>query len=676
VTLCAVAALLTVNPTPAVGAQTVQIAAPLTEVQAAQDYLNAVAPVNVAEPQFYAQAETWSATTTDSEAQAAAMPLVDALTTVEERLLSIADGYPPAASQLRTDAQAVKTLLDDLGELSRLQSIGIDAWAQRYDGDRGTLTADSNAVRSALGLASTSEPPPVAGVEPSTPAAPNQPCKCTSLVLTSTPEVVVRANDQIREVRYPYVLRIAMTWTLTCTGGTGSCSGRIYALAPAGWTTKYLGFDPYPTPGTGPLSRVATVKCSGTCGAPQKVKVFLWAETGNDIKVAPNGIAIWAFESSCSDAATLQHLVLGFDAAGHILLGGHHQHPTDPITFTPPTPVATPCHCSQLDIARPTHIAATAGSAEGTAFTRLSIELPYSLACTGVPGQCLAHIRVTAPPGWHGTDWYQAVPTRQRNGTTINRPGKAVGGLDEHGALSHDDLVVTCTGSCAAVTNGSFFVLSRAERAFSDTSVTFTFEITCGAVRTTKAVTVFFSRSGSTLPTMTELNDVGTPPVAKRPPVESTPRCQCTSVDLETAGAPNYASSEERSVLNIRVNWDLRCDSLAAVETDCSVPVKLEAPPSVQARLYSASSTGGPAESGVTLTCAGICEAAKPPQGSGEGETTGSFMLGAIIDGPLSVGRTFNFKLSAECFEGERTNFVLKVKVLRHFKLAYGMYPG
>jgi hypothetical protein len=51
----------------------------------------------------------------------------------------------------------------------------------------------------------------------------------------------------------------------------------------------------------------------------------------------------------------------------------------------------------------------------------------------------------------------------------------------------------------------------------------------------------------------------------------------------------------------------------------------------------------------VTITCEGVCEKPKPPEAGGRGETLGSFMLNAVVDGPLT----------ADCPEGRVSKFAL-----------------
>jgi len=124
----------------------------LTEMQAAMDFLKSVGPVNSTEPTFRSQVGVWNGSTTDTQAQSAAAPLLAALNGVETQLNPIEVGYPPAALQVDTVRRAVLTLEGQLSQLANLQAIGVSAWIQRYDADLGALTQASNAARSALGL--------------------------------------------------------------------------------------------------------------------------------------------------------------------------------------------------------------------------------------------------------------------------------------------------------------------------------------------------------------------------------------------------------------------------------------------------------------------------------------------------------------------------------------------
>lgn len=129
--------------------------ASMTQAQAAQAYESAATPVNASQSAFYTEAENWDASTTDTEAQQEAAQLVSALNTAEAQLDSIAASYPQAATQVRAVVSALTTLNSDLSQLANLQTIGVDAWAQKYDADRNTLTTVSNAARQALGLPAT-----------------------------------------------------------------------------------------------------------------------------------------------------------------------------------------------------------------------------------------------------------------------------------------------------------------------------------------------------------------------------------------------------------------------------------------------------------------------------------------------------------------------------------------
>lgn len=124
---------------------------PLSQAQALQSYLSAVAPVNAAASPFTDQERRFDASTANAQAQTAAQPLVSALNDVESQLGAIAGGYPSAEAVLYADYAAVEVLKGDLSNLSRLDKLGVSAWRERYEADLAKLTATSNQVRAALG---------------------------------------------------------------------------------------------------------------------------------------------------------------------------------------------------------------------------------------------------------------------------------------------------------------------------------------------------------------------------------------------------------------------------------------------------------------------------------------------------------------------------------------------
>jgi hypothetical protein len=126
--------------------------APFTKDQAGSAYADAIAPVNDTAPTFRAQAESWDATTTGTQAQADARPLAAALDSVESEVLRILGRYAPARPELRKVIAALEVVNADLSDLPRLNTIGVMAWRSRYDAAIAAVTEASNTVRGALGL--------------------------------------------------------------------------------------------------------------------------------------------------------------------------------------------------------------------------------------------------------------------------------------------------------------------------------------------------------------------------------------------------------------------------------------------------------------------------------------------------------------------------------------------
>jgi hypothetical protein len=135
-----------------VAAQATTGAPSMTKDQAASTYLGAVQPVNTAQSAFYAQAQTWNNTTTNAQAVSAALPLRTALHDAQSQLQAIARQYPSARADLEAVTTAAAKLEADLSTLSRLDTIGVNPWAQTYDADRAALIAASNQLRTTLGL--------------------------------------------------------------------------------------------------------------------------------------------------------------------------------------------------------------------------------------------------------------------------------------------------------------------------------------------------------------------------------------------------------------------------------------------------------------------------------------------------------------------------------------------
>jgi hypothetical protein len=133
----------------------------MTEEQAAEAYLAAVAPVNVAQAAFYEKTQRWFGATSIAQAESDARPLLEALADVKLQLQSIAGAYPPAATQLGDSFTAVSVVERDLRALGSLNhKLSVQSWRERYEEDIATLIAVSNGVRSTLGLPPVRRPSP------------------------------------------------------------------------------------------------------------------------------------------------------------------------------------------------------------------------------------------------------------------------------------------------------------------------------------------------------------------------------------------------------------------------------------------------------------------------------------------------------------------------------------
>ena len=123
-----------------------------TKAQAGSSYLAAVGPSNSAMDSFSTEAQAWTDSTTDSQAEDQAQPLIAAIRTLEPKLLAIATDYAPAATDLKAEVNAAAAVQGDLASLSNVNFLNASSWTQQFASDAAKLGAASNIVRSDLGL--------------------------------------------------------------------------------------------------------------------------------------------------------------------------------------------------------------------------------------------------------------------------------------------------------------------------------------------------------------------------------------------------------------------------------------------------------------------------------------------------------------------------------------------
>jgi hypothetical protein len=400
----------------------------------------------------------------------------------------------------------------------------------------------------------------------------------------------------------------------------------------------------------------------------QTKKLFVVATSRANVK---STTGVWTFRSDCAGSTGLQFMVVGITAAGKILFGPHHQRPHAPLVIPAPVTVPAPCQCARLGLGTPVFYQSAAVSrAPGTKhpLSTFTVEIPYTLSCSGGPGECSAQIEAKPPPGWYGTDWRAVVPRILPNGSSVDAPGPSVGGIEADGAIGLNDLLVTCNGSCngqGSFTTGKFFLTSRTNKIIQGDTVIFGLEITCSSVVTTKAITLRYKADGSLIRSGIAIAGAPPPP----PPTLNVPGCQCDEVTLGSGGVPVLADTEGLGIIKAAINWRLICSSSSGSESEqpCSATVKLDsAPDGVVATLTGSGRASG---RGLSVTCAGSCQAVS----SGYSETTGGFLLNATRASQFSVGDRLLFRFSAVCPDGETTHFLLRLRVLRNQRLAYSV---
>jgi len=118
---------------------------------AAKEYVSIVAPVNVAADRFNSQANEWSDSTTNAQAETDATPLIAAVLKLNSKL---ANGSWPASSgrAIKSLIKIDATLIGDLRSLSAVDNVDSSSVFATFRRDQGDLGAAATAVRHDLGL--------------------------------------------------------------------------------------------------------------------------------------------------------------------------------------------------------------------------------------------------------------------------------------------------------------------------------------------------------------------------------------------------------------------------------------------------------------------------------------------------------------------------------------------
>jgi len=127
-------------------------AATMTKQQAGQAYLAAVAPANAAGDALTAKMQAYSDSTTGDQVSADAQPFEQQLTTLNAKLLALANSYPPAASDLKALVSAYNPVVGDLQSASAQNAFSAASWVQQLASDLSKTKAAVAIVRADLGL--------------------------------------------------------------------------------------------------------------------------------------------------------------------------------------------------------------------------------------------------------------------------------------------------------------------------------------------------------------------------------------------------------------------------------------------------------------------------------------------------------------------------------------------
>jgi len=117
----------------------------------ARQYLTIVAPVNVAAAKFNSQANEWSDSTSDAEAEADARPLITAVLKLNSKLKD--DRWPKSSkSAIKTLVSVDTALVRALRSLSSVDQVDLSSLFSTFQRDQSDLGAAASLVRQDLGL--------------------------------------------------------------------------------------------------------------------------------------------------------------------------------------------------------------------------------------------------------------------------------------------------------------------------------------------------------------------------------------------------------------------------------------------------------------------------------------------------------------------------------------------
>jgi hypothetical protein len=122
-----------------------------TKEAAARQYLTIVAPVNAAAARFNSQANEWSDSTSDAEAEADAKPLIGAVLRLNSKLKD--DRWPKSSrSAIKSLVSVDAALVKALRSLSSVNQTDLSSLFTYFQRDQSNLGAAATIVRHDLGL--------------------------------------------------------------------------------------------------------------------------------------------------------------------------------------------------------------------------------------------------------------------------------------------------------------------------------------------------------------------------------------------------------------------------------------------------------------------------------------------------------------------------------------------
>jgi hypothetical protein len=124
----------------------------MTQQQAGQAYLAAVAPTNAAGAALAGKMRAYTDSTPSSEISAEARPLQRRLTELNGKLLGIATAYPPAAADLKALVTAYNPVVHDLRSATGQNSVNALSWLHQLASDLTKTRTAAAMVRADLGL--------------------------------------------------------------------------------------------------------------------------------------------------------------------------------------------------------------------------------------------------------------------------------------------------------------------------------------------------------------------------------------------------------------------------------------------------------------------------------------------------------------------------------------------